>query len=49
MQYAPYKPGSKKTLAARAKDAGLEPLALNVIQNPSKADFRAYVNPENKG
>ncbi|ELT88700.1 hypothetical protein CAPTEDRAFT_175688 [Capitella teleta] len=46
--YAPYKPGSKKTLAARAKEAGLEPLALNLIKNPRVANIQAAVDRKSK-
>lgn len=48
-QYAPYKEGSKGTLAARAKEVGLEPLALNVLNDPNRVNFNSWVKQGKKG
>ncbi|XP_044735468.1 S1 RNA-binding domain-containing protein 1 isoform X3 [Chrysoperla carnea] len=42
--YAPYKPGSKKTLAERAKELGLEEVALNYLNGTSLQDLNYVAN-----
>ena len=37
LQYAPFKPGSKGTLAARARELGLEPLAHSYLNGGGNA------------
>lgn len=48
-QYAPYKQGSKRTLANKAKDLGLEEPALNLLNgNVVVANLSQYIQPDNK-
>ncbi|XP_064596790.1 S1 RNA-binding domain-containing protein 1-like [Liolophura sinensis] len=47
--YAPYKEGSKGTLAARAKELGLEPLALSVLNDPNRVNFSSWIKQGKKG
>ena len=49
MQYAPYKPGSKGTLAERARELGLEPLAMKLITPPGRANLYEVINPNIEG
>lgn len=44
--YAPYKPGSKRNLAERAKELGLEEPAMRILEN-RPVDFSSYVKPDN--
>ncbi|XP_042907860.1 S1 RNA-binding domain-containing protein 1 [Parasteatoda tepidariorum] len=47
--YAPFKPGSKRTLAERSKQLGLEPLALQIIDGRmliNKIDFNSLIKPQ---
>ncbi|XP_068795726.1 S1 RNA-binding domain-containing protein 1 isoform X1 [Struthio camelus] len=46
---APYKTGSKGTKAQRAKQLGLEPAALSLLQNPMELDLFSYIRPNIKG
>lgn len=48
-QYAPYKTGSKGTKAQRAKQLGLEPAAISLIENPGELNLFSYVKPNVKG
>ncbi|XP_006272234.1 S1 RNA-binding domain-containing protein 1 [Alligator mississippiensis] len=47
--YAPYKTGSKGTKAQRAKQLGLEPAAISLIENPGELNLFSYVKPNVKG
>ncbi|XP_068014983.1 S1 RNA-binding domain-containing protein 1 isoform X3 [Melanerpes formicivorus] len=46
---APYKTGSKGTKAQRAKQLGLEPAALSLLQNPMELNLFSYIRPNTKG
>uniref|UniRef100_A0A8C5T348 S1 RNA-binding domain-containing protein 1 n=1 Tax=Malurus cyaneus samueli TaxID=2593467 RepID=A0A8C5T348_9PASS len=46
---APYKTGSKGTKAQRAKQLGLEPAALSLLQNPGELNLFSYIRPNTKG
>ncbi|KAF2988250.1 hypothetical protein EK904_001904 [Melospiza melodia maxima] len=46
---APYKTGSKGTKAQRAKQLGLEPAALSLLQNPVELNLFSYIRPNTKG
>ncbi|NXH14862.1 SRBD1 protein, partial [Bucco capensis] len=46
---APYKTGSKGTKAQRAKQLGLEPAALTLLQNPMELNLFSYIKPNTKG
>ncbi|KAJ8023625.1 S1 RNA-binding domain-containing protein 1 [Holothuria leucospilota] len=46
--FAPFKPASKKTLAERAKQSGLEPLALQFMKG-TKLNFQKYIDPNVQG
>ncbi|XP_067421180.1 S1 RNA-binding domain-containing protein 1 [Emydura macquarii macquarii] len=46
---APYKTGSKGTKAQRAKQLGLEPAAISLIENPVELNLCSYVKPNVKG
>ncbi|NXM00026.1 SRBD1 protein, partial [Tyrannus savana] len=46
---APYKTGSKGTKAQRAKQLGLEPAALCLLQNPVELNLFSYIRPNTKG
>ncbi|KGL76136.1 S1 RNA-binding domain-containing protein 1, partial [Tinamus guttatus] len=46
---APYKTGSKGTKAQRAKQLGLEPAALSLLQNPVELNLFSYIKPNIKG
>uniref|UniRef100_A0A8C0ID84 S1 RNA-binding domain-containing protein 1 n=1 Tax=Bubo bubo TaxID=30461 RepID=A0A8C0ID84_BUBBB len=46
---APYKTGSKGTKAQRAKQLGLEPAALSLLQNPMELNLFSYIRPTTKG
>ncbi|XP_075002979.1 S1 RNA-binding domain-containing protein 1 isoform X5 [Calonectris borealis] len=46
---APYKIGSKGTKAQRAKQLGLEPAALSLLQNPMELNLFSYIRPNTKG
>lgn len=46
---APYKTGSKGTKAQRAKQLGLEPAALSLLQNPMELNLFSYVRPNTTG
>uniref|UniRef100_A0A8C1VI48 S1 RNA-binding domain-containing protein 1 n=1 Tax=Cyprinus carpio TaxID=7962 RepID=A0A8C1VI48_CYPCA len=47
--YAPYKKGSKLSKARRAKELGLEPAALALLQEPQKLDLQSSIQPNTKG
>ncbi|XP_036402629.1 S1 RNA-binding domain-containing protein 1 [Megalops cyprinoides] len=47
--YAPYKKGSKLSKARRAKQLGLEPAALGLLQDPQALDLRSWVSPSTEG
>uniref|UniRef100_A0A671RXP4 S1 RNA-binding domain-containing protein 1 n=1 Tax=Sinocyclocheilus anshuiensis TaxID=1608454 RepID=A0A671RXP4_9TELE len=47
--YAPYKKGSKLSKARRAKELGLEPVALALLQEPQKLDLQSSIQPSTKG
>lgn len=49
MQYAPYKPGAKRTLAEQAKELGLEKPAMDLLQDNTKVVFDDYVDSSKKG
>lgn len=49
MQYAPYKPGAKRTLAEQAKEFGLEKPAMDLLQNNATVVIDDYVNSSKKG
>ncbi|XP_075781532.1 S1 RNA-binding domain-containing protein 1 isoform X2 [Pelodiscus sinensis] len=46
---APYKTGSKGTKAQRAKQLGLEPAAISLIENPVELNLLSYIKPNVKG
>ncbi|XP_008948545.1 PREDICTED: S1 RNA-binding domain-containing protein 1-like, partial [Merops nubicus] len=46
---AAYKTGSKGTKAQRAKQLGLEPAALALLQNPMELNLFSYIRPNIKG
>ncbi|XP_071404135.1 S1 RNA-binding domain-containing protein 1 isoform X2 [Pithys albifrons albifrons] len=46
---APFKTGSKGTKAQRAKQLGLEPAALSLLQNPVELNLFSYIRPNTKG
>lgn len=48
-QSAPYKTGSKGTKAQRAKQLGLEPAAISLIENPVELSLFSYIKPNVKG
>ncbi|GBM88729.1 S1 RNA-binding domain-containing protein 1 [Araneus ventricosus] len=46
--YAPFKPGGKRTLAERSKQLGLEPLALQLLEQKtslSQINLQSYIKP----
>uniref|UniRef100_A0A803YH90 S1 RNA binding domain 1 n=1 Tax=Meleagris gallopavo TaxID=9103 RepID=A0A803YH90_MELGA len=45
----PYKTGSKGTKAQRAKQLGLEPAALSLLQSPMELNLFSYIRPNTKG
>ncbi|KFP70395.1 S1 RNA-binding domain-containing protein 1, partial [Acanthisitta chloris] len=45
----PYKTGSKGTKAQRARQLGLEPAALSLLQNPMELNLFSYIRPNTKG
>ncbi|KAJ8248308.1 hypothetical protein GJAV_G00240620 [Gymnothorax javanicus] len=47
--YAPYKKGSKLSKARRAKQLGLEPAAIALIQDPENLNLQAYIKPQCEG
>ncbi|XP_072027539.1 S1 RNA-binding domain-containing protein 1-like [Amphiura filiformis] len=47
--YAPYKTGSKTTLAERARKLGLEPAAKVALEEPWKFNLNNFVKPSQKG
>ncbi|XP_067278032.1 S1 RNA-binding domain-containing protein 1 isoform X2 [Pseudorasbora parva] len=47
--YAPYKKGSKLSKARRAKELGLEPVALALLQTPQTLDLHSSIQPNTKG
>ena len=48
LQYAPYKPGHKGSLAERAKALGLEPAAMSIL-NGKMINFENFIKPGEKG
>lgn len=46
---APYKTGNKGTKAQRARQLGLEPAALSLLQNPVELNLFSYIRPNTKG
>lgn len=49
LQYAPYKSGSKRSLAGRAKELGLEKYALDMLENPRALNLNVAVQKGKKG
>jgi len=49
LQYAPFKPGHKGTLAERARALNLEPLALRFLSTPWDVNVHQYINTKIKG
>lgn len=50
LQFAPFKPGSKGTLAERARALGLEPYALKFLNESARiADASDYIDKNTKG
>ncbi|XP_067091826.1 S1 RNA-binding domain-containing protein 1 [Osmerus mordax] len=47
--YAPYKKDSGLTKARRAKELGLEPAALELLNTPHSVDLNSWVRPGTKG
>ncbi|KAI1894419.1 hypothetical protein AGOR_G00115610 [Albula goreensis] len=47
--YAPYKKGSKLSKARRAKQLGLEPAALCLLQDPQNLTLQSWVKPQSEG
>lgn len=47
--YAPYKKGSKLSKARRAKELGLEPVALALLHSPQTLNLHASIQPNTKG
>ncbi|XP_060781594.1 S1 RNA-binding domain-containing protein 1 isoform X2 [Neoarius graeffei] len=47
--YAPYKKGSKLSKARRAKQLGLEPAALALLQSPQTLDLHSLIQPNTEG
>lgn len=47
--YAPYKKGSKLSKARRAKELGLEPVALALLQSPQTLNLQSWIQPNKKG
>ncbi|XP_014769764.1 S1 RNA-binding domain-containing protein 1 isoform X2 [Octopus bimaculoides] len=43
--YAPFKPGSQRSLAEQAREAGLEPAAENILYNGWMVNFATLVQP----
>lgn len=48
LQYAPYKPGAKRSLAQQAKELGLEKPAMDLLQGKPVV-ISKYINPSKKG
>jgi len=49
-KFAPYKPGSKGTLAERARTLGLEPLAIKFLNGTARiTDANRYIHRDTKG
>ena len=48
-QYSPYKAGSKRTLAERARELGLEKYATGVLEQPQHVIIKNAVQPGKKG
>lgn len=48
LQYAPYKPGGKRTLAERAKELGLEEPARNILNNIEHVNLSKCVDRSKK-
>ena len=49
LKYAPYKAGSKRSLAERARELGLEPLALKVLRSPQTANMQSAIKAGKEG
>ena len=49
VQYAPYKTGSKSTLAERARKLGLESVAKTALENPWKFNIKNSIKLSVKG
>ncbi|XP_069464547.1 S1 RNA-binding domain-containing protein 1 [Ambystoma mexicanum] len=47
--YAPFKTGSKGTKAQRARQLGLEPAAISLIETPAQLNLFAFIKPEVEG
>ncbi|XP_069036125.1 S1 RNA-binding domain-containing protein 1 isoform X1 [Lepisosteus oculatus] len=47
--YAPYKKGSKLSKARRARELGLEPAVMTLLQNPQALDLHSWVKPQTEG
>lgn len=48
MLYAPYKPGSKRSLAERAREAGLESSAESILNNNTNIDLNTLIQPSSE-
>jgi len=48
-KYAPYKPGTKRELAARARLIGLEPAALTILEGTAELRPEQLVDRDKKG
>lgn len=49
LQYAPFKDTKKKTLAAKAKELGLEEAALSLLNTSKKVNIESLINMEVAG
>ncbi|XP_030626299.1 S1 RNA-binding domain-containing protein 1 [Chanos chanos] len=47
--YSPYKKGSKLSKARRAKQLGLEPAALALLQTPQTLNLHSWIQPNTEG
>ncbi|XP_041107343.1 S1 RNA-binding domain-containing protein 1-like isoform X3 [Polyodon spathula] len=47
--YAPYKKGSKLSKARRARQLGLEPPTLALLESPQTLNLHSYVQPQSEG
>ncbi|KAK1791086.1 hypothetical protein P4O66_002124 [Electrophorus voltai] len=47
--YAPYKKGSKLSKARRAKQLGLEPAAVGLLQSPGTLELHSWIKPNTDG
>ncbi|XP_041107670.1 S1 RNA-binding domain-containing protein 1-like isoform X2 [Polyodon spathula] len=47
--YGPYKKGSKLSKARRARQLGLEPPALALVESPQTLNLHSYIQPQSEG